>query len=375
MEIIKTSHAVEDVTAIYGKDEDGRVQDFLSTRRAEGAKLTEKEKLLRTTKKHENAARIEETKRKILGIGEIDYYKKRLAESGYTKIADHFYELLESGDKPGKENYTLTEETKGKLPKFISKILASGHIAQVVNEKIGNKTDEGILKILFTNEDRGVVDSERNFDFFINNIEARRKEVLKNAEEVVKRVEENPTASEDELVIGTYKENLESQVREAVISLKRKGYSSFESGFDDPVDGSQYMGFNKDSTNGRIEIPAALVAELEQYGITILVNIDSDRDTLRLVPSVPLDSRPIDIDVWKEIWSRVAVALPPIGQARVNKQGKLANEFTERQDKIKNGEDVYLGYGVAFLNGRAQKMSRGEFETRAKSTAYSSAHF
>ena len=304
------------------------------------------------------------------GITQIDSYKNRLTEAGYPNIADQFYKLLEPGDKPGKDNYHLTPEREGKLKKFIPKLLAGEHVARVVEERTGDKTDEDILKILFRNEERGVIDSERNFDFLINNINARKKEVEKNSEEVVKRVEENPIASEDELMIGIYKENLESQVRDAVVALRHKGYSSFESGFDDEVDGSQYMGFNKDSTKGHLDVSPALNAELKQYGVTLSIDTDKpDRDVLRLIPTIPDDSKPMDITIWKEIWDKVASNLPTIGQAPANKRGSLAEEFAERQQKIKNGENVYLGYGVAFLDGRAQEMNIGEFMAKTHSNS------
>jgi hypothetical protein len=295
----------------------------------------------------------------------LNEQKRRLNQAAYKNLADNLYQVqfFKPGDKPGQGEYILTEEVKAKMPEFVSKLLEKDHITKTVEKRI--KEEKDILKTLFRNQERGLFE-DKNFDFWMNNIDAREIETNKNQEEVIKRVEKDPEAYPDELMIGAYKEVLESQVRDAVIALAHKGYSSFESGFESAVEGSQYMGFNKDSTKGRIEVPTELVENLKQeYGVTLSVANKLDRDQLLLTPSIPPDSKPIDINVWKKIWDKVADKLPVIGLPVENRRTGFSRDFIVQQEKVKKGENVYLGYGVAYLDKKPQKMTRNEFEARA----------
>ncbi len=59
-----------------------------------------------------------------------------------------------------------------------------------------------------------------------------RKEVIDPMEnEIHKRKSENSLATKDEIMIGCYMEDIEPQVREAVVEMNKKGYATVYSGF------------------------------------------------------------------------------------------------------------------------------------------------
>ncbi len=129
-----------------------------------------------------------------------------------------------------------------------------------------------------------------------------RKEVLEQMyKDLGKRVKESPQPTEEELNIGTYKENIEPQVREAVFNLRNKGYTTFESGFYDP--GEQKIGFQQDHLEG-FKFPEKLLNELESEGVKVKVEPDSI--------SFTCNTR-FQLDEIKEVWSRIESALPDLG--------------------------------------------------------------
>ena len=60
----------------------------------------------------------------------------------------------------------------------------------------------------------------------------REEEIEKNKQEVSDRVSHNPHATQEEYDLGVFREALETQVRDAVFALLKKGYAPVYSGFD-----------------------------------------------------------------------------------------------------------------------------------------------
>lgn len=69
------------------------------------------------------------------------------------------------------------------------------------------------------------------FELYRELARQRRRLINQSHAETEAREINLPKASENEYAIGAYKERLETQAREAVLSLRKKGYASFESGF------------------------------------------------------------------------------------------------------------------------------------------------
>ncbi|MDD4989518.1 MAG: hypothetical protein PHV42_03795, partial [Candidatus Pacebacteria bacterium] len=97
-------------------------------------------------------------------------------------------------------------------------------------------------------------------------------------------------------------------------------------------------------------LPKDLYENLLIHGVKLELhfNENDDRDTLLLIPD-----RNISLDEWKSIWNTVAEAFPSIPQGH-SAQTQLMNHsmFREKQEKLKRGEDVYLGGDIHFENGK-----------------------
>jgi len=77
---------------------------------------------------------------------------------------------------------------------------------------------------------KGAMTSEQ-FALYRELARQRRRLINQSHAETDAREISLPKASELEYAIGAYKERLETQAREAVLNLRKKGYTSFESGF------------------------------------------------------------------------------------------------------------------------------------------------
>lgn len=158
-------------------------------------------------------------------------------------------------------------------------------------------------------------------------------------------------ASEDEANAGVYREELEPQVSDAVFALRKKGYDTFQSGFDDLADGSQFLDFNLEE---KVHDPDALKAVFEEEQVKNLLEKDhihaeakifKDRLTLKFTPKNPHTT----LEEWKKVFDSFAEALPDRGQTAPPPTRLGSYEtFLERQKKLRSGEKTYLGYGLEF---------------------------
>lgn len=176
------------------------------------------------------------------------------------------------------------------------------------------------------------------------NFRVQEDERMANRAEVSLRAATNPRATEEEYRLGTYAESLETQVRDAVMEFLKKGYSPVESGFKDPITGSQYIGFqvSRDmdrgillddlSHNARRELKKPLDEKLKRIYIQDMD--DGERMRLILVPKDPILSQ----KDWREVWGSVATyASNDINNKSENiiNNGGQGTEFREKQDKLR----------------------------------------
>lgn len=93
-------------------------------------------------------------------------------------------------------------------------------------------TDEELARLKAHAEKRAnAAMSTEQFDLYRSFAQQRRRLIDKSDREVAERIANNPEATDLERRVGIYKEQLETPVREAVFTLRERGYSSFESGF------------------------------------------------------------------------------------------------------------------------------------------------
>ncbi|PIR94143.1 hypothetical protein COT97_02870 [Candidatus Falkowbacteria bacterium CG10_big_fil_rev_8_21_14_0_10_39_11] len=151
----------------------------------------------------------------------------------------------------------------------------------------------------------------------------RKKVVIQTWDDVVDREKNNPKATEEEMSLGGYIEVIEPQVRDAVLTMRRKGYSTYESGFYDEnfqvisCDGTPFKNF---------EFPTNFVLQLKKQGIE-LTTIDNKTIQLAFESYTELDKI-------KQIWDQVADLLPTLDQPTTPNQTNIAQGFREKQQEL-----------------------------------------
>lgn len=122
--------------------------------------------------------------------------------------------------------------------------------------------------------------------------------------EVERRIKENKSLNNDELLIGAYREMLEPQVRDAVFGMYRKGYSTESSGFGGEFGEIQQI-------DGFFTIDEETKRKLHTIGVEVLrdedVGLDhgeADYTYISFKPETP------DIEKIKQKWDQITALLP-----------------------------------------------------------------
>ena len=199
--------------------------------------------------------------------------------------------------------------------------------------------------------------SDRNS--FIETVD-KSKEKSEVSIRVKNRLKINPVASEEELSAHVYKEELEFQVRDAVFTLRRKGYNTWESGFD----GSrpQMMGID----NANITVPESIVEYFKNernIDISIAKDIIENKVEIQLVPFNDL----VMLSQWKLIWDEFADMMPDFvdnDEKDITKMSSIHTTFYKMQEEIREGKNVYLGYGIAYIDGKTREMDYQDFQNK-----------
>lgn len=134
-------------------------------------------------------------------------------------------------------------------------------------------------------------------------------------QELDERKEKNPIATEEELNMGGYQESVEPQVREAVLSLRRKGYTTFESGFHGF--NSQKISFEKDHL-----VPEELIDKLKIEGVNIEIKPNSISFSC---------NQYLKLDEIKKIWDQIEQSLPDLEKPAEPCNLEQAKSFREKQ--------------------------------------------
>lgn len=124
------------------------------------------------------------------------------------------------------------------------------------------------------------------------------------------RLELNPEPSEEEILLGAYKEELEPQVRDAIFELRQKGYDTTTSGFMDELGRLDYQ-----HLGGYFDLLPETVAELNHLGVRVVRHKQETRVFSRPeVPVTHLYFRALspDPERIKEQWGRVVDLFPTL---------------------------------------------------------------
>lgn len=166
-------------------------------------------------------------------------------------------------------------------------------------------------------------------------VQLRRATLDQMQHDITRRVDNNPHATEEEMAIGAYLEQIETQVRSAVQVLRRKGYSTINSGFSGLH--SQKILFSEPR---KVELPPDLILELKNKDITVKIGPEEvDLHARVLHPREQRDvkfecNRPLTLDELKEAWDKIAEALPDFGVPAPPSRTGAAESFRKRQERF-----------------------------------------
>lgn len=175
-----------------------------------------------------------------------------------------------------------------------------------------------------------VKESLKDVGTFVNKMERyfARQTVYENERRLTVEPRE---ASVEEYEMGAYFDYLEPQVKDAVISMNKKGYKTFQSGFSESDPKEQFI----DVYNRSVSIPAEVEEVLKKYGVSADVENFDDRTTVTLRP---IDSSlVIRQETWSEIWNKFADTLPDANSELVPnvKTPTLHRDFRRVQDILR----------------------------------------
>ncbi len=261
-----------------------------------------------------------------------------------NEFSDAFWASVEIADDLERERLqSLISESKRAF--VLKKIKEIPWLEKIVS-------DHSYILYYFENVDAKIFDHLDILQSFTEEAILKEEANTQTKEALKRRLETKPLASDEEIEAGTYWESLEPQVAEAMIKLNRKGYHTFESGFDSDRLGAreQYFSVFKETTP--LSAPDSLVQVMKGKGITLTVNDSmSDRDSLILS-----SNRKMTLVDWKEVWNLVAEILPirakSLAEPAIKPTVTFMEQFRNKQEKVRRGETVYIGYDFWLENGR-----------------------
>jgi hypothetical protein len=151
-----------------------------------------------------------------------------------------------------------------------------------------------------------------------------------------RRIANNPTPTDEELNMGAYVEEIEPQVRSAVITLRRKGYNTGSSGF-----------YGREHVDQTMDVATPIdeqsKAQLSEYGITI-----TDSNMIRFRPTDATD-----IEAITKTWDMIASILPTLGTLVEPAHNAGADMFRNAMARGKYAEyrEVWLLYTGVLRGG------------------------
>jgi hypothetical protein len=152
-----------------------------------------------------------------------------------------------------------------------------------------------------------------------------RKQVLqKMANDLTKRLRQNSQPTDIELRLGCYCEQLEPQVREAIIGMNELGYETTMSGF------RGLSGANVQEIQGFFRIDEEVVSKLKLIGVQVSEGETYSKNKITIIE---FHSENPDLDEIKSKWSEIIDLLPWIAPPAVfrSEEQRLVNFGSSRE--------------------------------------------
>ena len=179
-------------------------------------------------------------------------------------------------------------------------------------------------------------------------LELREIMIAQATKDTKRRIKKNPVPTDIELRIGAFVEMLEPQVREAVITMNQKGYSTESSGFAGAKGNLQVI-------DGYYRLDPATKEQLENQGVEMKYGhihdqVDSDKNytAIQFHPSKP------DAELIRKKWNEIVKLLPQKDNSNVVAYSGGAENFRKKyapdrtdiellalEKRIALGEDEY----------------------------------
>lgn len=199
---------------------------------------------------------------------------------------------------------------------------------ELTDDELGNV--EYVEKILLEGNParlRQVVDkyklTKEQLEAFMYYTKLRQDILEQMSQETAARIDSIPIATIEESAMGAYLENIEPQVRPAVIKMRAKGYNTFSSGFVMP-NHRQTIEFTDASLNGYTP-SEHLDKYLKEKGVELEIE-----DTAISFKTL----KKLSEDELKEVWSEISADLPYLGHQAPPSNFPQDEIFRKKQEEL-----------------------------------------
>lgn len=165
--------------------------------------------------------------------------------------------------------------------------------------------------------------TREHFDFYRHFARLRESIHAEDTTALTARIAKNPYATREELDAGAYREIIESQVRDAVFSLREKGYPTYLSGFAG-ADARQTIMIAQPMFD-----EGELTKILAPIGDQFKVNITVTSKTIDFIPRETMSQ-----DELTTVWNAIAATLPDRGSPAVPAEIGTAKIFRKKQTAL-----------------------------------------
>ena len=163
---------------------------------------------------------------------------------------------------------------------------------------------------------RGKGLDEETIDISIQMQKLRKDVKSGSVDEVFQRVEHDPVPTKEELSMGAYAEMIEPQVRDAVFMIRKKGYNTVSSGFNDLNIQSVYF-----SERIHDALSQETIRKIESAGAEVKEN------------GISFSCDEADLEKIKQQWRAIAELVPDRGIEAVSSPFPEAEDFRGRYKK------------------------------------------
>jgi len=199
------------------------------------------------------------------------------------------------------------------------------------SSELPDYTNEDVVRQIFERDDPGELKryqeasglSTEQIEYYVAFAKMRKKVHEDMAVELEGRRASSQTPSQEELSAGLFREMLEPQVRQAVFTLRNKGYPTYESGFYG-IGAVQRIGVESDRF-AQVQISPEVIKKLTNIGVQ--VELTSRTIELKF-------DKVVSLDEIQAAWDLLAEDLPDLGHVAEPSNIPSAEIFRSRVNSL-----------------------------------------